>query len=125
LLSHGYEPEVGPAVRELLVDEGIDVLTLATVSEVRAVSGGVLASVVVDGTPRKIQADRLLVATGRRPNTDRIGIERAGVPLGDRGEVLVNEYMRTTIPHIFAAGDVVGREQGSQMATPVGSQDGG
>jgi mercuric reductase len=125
LFSHGYEPEVGLAVRELLLDEGIDVLTLATVSEVRADGGGVIASIMVDGMPREIRAERLLVATGRQPNTDRLGLERAGVPLGARGEVLVDEYMRTRIPHVFAAGDVVGREQGSQMATPVGSQDGG
>lgn len=125
LFSHGYEPEVGPAVRELLVNEGIDVLTLGTVSEVRADRRGVIAKIVVDGRPRELHAERLVIATGRRPNTDRIAIERAGVPLGDLGEVLVDEYMRTAVPHIFAAGDVVGREQGSQMATPVGSQDGG
>jgi mercuric reductase len=125
LFSRGYEPEVGPAVRKLLVDEGIDVLTLATVSAVRAEAGGVVAAIVVDGTPRELRAERLLVATGRRPNTDRIGLERVGVALGDHRRVLVDEYLRTRIPHIFAAGDVVGREQGSQMATPVGSQDGG
>lgn len=125
LLSQDYEPEVGPAVRQLLSDEGIEVLTLATISEVRADRAGVIASILVDGTPRELRAEKLLVATGRRPNTDQIGLERAGVPIGGKGQILVDQYMRTRVPHIFAAGDVVGCEQSSQMATPVGSQDGG
>jgi mercuric reductase len=125
LLAHGYEPEVGPTVRKLLVEEGVEVLTRATAREVRTEGGGVIASVLVGGEPRQIHAERLLVATGRRPNTDRIGVEKAGVTLGAQGQILVNEQLRTSVPHIFAAGDVVAREQGSQMATPVGSQDGG
>jgi len=124
-LAHGFEPEVGPTVRRLLVEEGVEVLTNATACAVRVAGSQVIASVLVDGRPRELRAERLLVATGRRPNTDRIGVEAAGVRLGAQGQVLVDEHLRTTVPHIFAAGDVVGREQGSQMATPVGSQDGG
>jgi mercuric reductase len=125
LFSHGYEPEVGPAVRELLVAEGVEVLTRAMVRAVRAEGGRVVASLLVDGAPRELRADRLLIATGRRPNSDRLGIEKAGVALGEYGQIIVDEHLRTNVPHVFAAGDVVGREQGSQMATPVGSQDGG
>jgi len=47
------------------------------------------------------------------------------VRLGRQGEVIVDEYLQTNVPHIFAAGDVIGRTKGSQMATPVGSHDGG
>jgi mercuric reductase len=125
LCTRGYEPEVGPAVREVFVEEGIDVLTLSTVATVRADRGGVLAMIVVDGTLRELRAERLLIATGRQPNTDRIGLENTGVTIGAHGQVVVDEYLRTRVPHIFAAGDVIGGEQGSQMATPVGSQDGG
>lgn len=125
LFAHGYEPEVGPTVRKVLVEEGIEVVMRAVVGAVRMEGGGVIASVLVDGEPRDIRADRLLIATGRRPNTDRIGAEKAGVSIGSLGQVLVDEHFRTSVPHIFAAGDVVGREHGSQMATPVGSQDGG
>jgi len=74
---------------------------------------------------REFSAERLLLATGRRPNSDQIDIERAGVQTGPNGEVRVDEYLRTNVPHIFAAGDVIGRETDSQMATPVGSHDGG
>lgn len=125
LLSDGYEPEVGPAVHKLLVDEGIEVLTRATVRAVRMDGETVVASVLDEGHLRELRADRLLVATGRRPNSDRIGIERSGVAVGGQGQIRVDYHLRTTVAGIFAAGDVVGDEQGSQMATPVGSQDGG
>jgi mercuric reductase len=125
LFSRSYEPEVGPALRRILTAEGVELLTSARAARVRRQADGVVADLVVSGRSREIRAERLLVATSRRPNTDRIGILSTEVRLGDQGQVLVDEYLRTNVPHIFAAGDVVGSEQGSQMATPVGSQDGG
>jgi mercuric reductase len=74
---------------------------------------------------RELRAEKLLVATSRRPNSDQIAIQKAGVELGNEGQVRVDEFLRTNVSHIFAGGDVIGREVGSQMATPVGSQDGG
>ncbi len=124
LLARGYEPEVGPTVREMLEEEGLQVVTRATVRAVREESGEIVATAELGGSRREFRAARLLVATGRRPNTDAIGIERAGVRLGAEGQVLVDQHLRTNVPHVFAAGDVIGREVGSQMATPVGSQDG-
>ena len=125
LLPHGYEPEVGPTVREILEAEGIKVLRRATVTHVRQESDSVVAEVVHAAGRETLRASRLLVAAGRRPNTDRIGIERSGVQLGSHGQIRVDEFLRTSVPHIFAAGDVIGTEQDAQMATPVGSHDGG
>ncbi len=125
LLAHGYEPETSPAVRKIFEDEGITVVTRAIATAVRRDGGGVIVSVDVAGTSRELRAERLVVATGRRPNTEDIGIERADVRVGAEGQVVVDERLRTNVAHIFAAGDVIGREQASQMATPVGSQDGG
>jgi mercuric reductase len=125
LLSRGYEPEVGPAVRNLLTAEGVEVLTNTQVTSLRQEGDEVIATLSVDGRSREARAERLLVATGRRPNTAAIGVERAGVTLGPEGRVVVDEYLRTNLPHIYAAGDVIAGEQGAQMATPVGSQDGG
>ncbi|HKB46832.1 MAG TPA: FAD-dependent oxidoreductase, partial [Ktedonobacterales bacterium] len=71
-------------------------------------------------------AARLLVATGRAPTTRDLGLERAGIRLDGRtGAVVVDEELRTSVPHIWAAGDVIGGETASQMATPVGAHDGG
>ncbi|HQU43228.1 MAG TPA: mercury(II) reductase [Pirellulales bacterium] len=125
LLARGYEPEVGQAIGQVLSEEGLEVVTDAVVRSVRGEREGVVAVALVAGKQRQFQAERLLVATGRRPNTDRIAIERSGVAVNDRGEIEVDPYLRTNIPHIFAAGDAIGRQAESQMATPVGSQDGG
>ncbi|MEO7296715.1 MAG: mercury(II) reductase, partial [Candidatus Limnocylindria bacterium] len=125
LLANGYEPEVGPTVRKIFEEEGITVVTRAIAKAVRKDGDGVIATYETDGRAREFRAERLLIATGRRANTDEIGIENTDVRIGDQGQVLVDEELRTNVPHIFAAGDVIGREHGSQMATPVGSQDGG
>lgn len=125
VLAHGYEPQVGQSIGTILQDEGIQIVTNASIQSIRQAEQDIVATVQVNGSFQTFQAEKLLVATGRAPNTNAIGAEKAGVILGDRGQVQVNEYLQTNISHIFAAGDVIGYEQGSQMATPVGSQDGG
>src|SRR5712664_8122 len=125
LLARGYEPEVGRSIGELFAQEGIEVVFNATPKAVSQDKSEVVTRAVVAGRERQYRTERLLVATGRRPNTDNIAIERAGVRVNERGEVVVDEYLRTNVPHIFAAGDVIGRQHGSQMATPVGSRQGG
>lgn len=126
LLAPGYEPETGRVIGQIFKEEGINVVTDATVRSVRHENGETVASVArKDGIFEEFRAEKLLVATGRRPNTDSIAIGKAGVALGKQGQVHVNQFLQTNIPHIFAAGDVIGDEQDSQMATPVGSQDGG
>ena len=125
ILAHGYEPEVGPTIARVFEKEGIRILTRAQVRSVRAVKKGLVAVVGVGDGTQELQAERLLIAAGRRPNTDRIAIDNSGVSVGEQGEVRVDDYLRTNVPHIFAAGDVIGHAAGSQMATPVGSQDGG
>lgn len=125
LLKHGYEPEVGRAIQAVFEGEGIRVLNSAITKSVRSESGAVVLTAESEGGVREFRAEKLLISTGRRPNADRIAIEKAGVKVGDKGQVIVDEFLRTNVPHVFAAGDVIGTEVGSQMATPVGSQDGG
>jgi mercuric reductase len=125
LLAHGYEPEVGRNVGEIFAEEDIQVVFNATAKSVRQDGAEMVATVNVAGREWQYRAARLLVATGRRPNTDNIAIDRAGAQVNERGELIVDEHLRTNLPHIFAAGDVIGRQHGSQMATPVGSRHGG
>lgn len=125
LLSHRFEPGVGPVVETILREEGVQVITGTLVARVRQERDAVVATARVGEDTREFRAERLLVATGRQPNTDNVAIEKAGVAVGEQGQVLVDAYLRTNVPHIFAAGDVVGTQVGTQMATPVGSQDGG
>jgi len=124
LLAHGYEPEVGRAIQNLFTEEGIAVHTRTAVRRVRQEGKEVVVATSRDGRPHELRAERLLVATGRRPNTTDIGLEDVGVRLDLQGAVAVDEYLRTSVPHIWAAGDVIGRETDSQMATPVGAHDG-
>ena len=125
LLAHGYEPELGEAIGQVFAEEGIALLTHATIQSVRADGQGVVADVKVGKGRRTVRAGRLLVATGRRPNTDEIGLDAAGVAVNARGEVEVDLQLRSSVPHIFAAGDVIGGLHESQMATPVGARQGG
>src|SRR5207245_8732349 len=119
-LLTGYEPEVQAEVQNVLSGEGVDVRLGARLRGVRPESDGV-AVALDDG---EIRAHRLLVATGRTPNTDEIGLETAGVSRDERGFVPVDEHLRTNLPHVWAAGDVIGRHTGAQMATPIGAHDG-
>ncbi len=125
VLAHGYEPEIGQAIGQVFADEGISVVPLATVERVRFDGAGVVAEARVGTASRTFRAERLLIATGRRPNSDGIGLEVAGVAVNEQGEVQVDRQLRTSVPHIFAAGDVIGRVHESQMATPVGARQGG
>ena len=125
VLANGYEPAVGQTIGAILADEGIVVLTDASIDNVRVEGDGIAADVRVGKGQRVVRAQKLLVAIGRRPNSDHIGLESAGVSVNGRGEVEVDAFMRTNVPNIFAAGDVVGRLHDSQMATPVGARQGG
>ncbi len=124
-LLAAYEPEIGLALGDLLRAEGLDVRTEARVVRVSADQGGVVVTAEVDRRERTVAAAQLLVATGRRPNTGGVGLEDAGVRLDARGAVVVDEFLRTRVPSIWAAGDVIGAAHDSQMATPVGARDGG
>jgi mercuric reductase len=119
------EPEIGHSLTGILRDEGIRLLTRAEVRRVASDARGVRVSAVVRDEPHEFQAARLLVAAGRRPNTADLGLERAGVRLDGQGAIIVDDHLRTSVPHIWAAGDVIGRQTESQMATPVGAHDGG
>lgn len=120
-----YEPEIAESVSAVFQGEGIRLMTHAPVTRVEGDNKRISVTVAVDGRPRQLTASRLLVATGRRPNTDALGLETAGVAVDDQGFVKVDEELRTSARHLFAAGDVIGSFTDSQMATPVGAQDGG
>lgn len=67
-----------------------------------------------------LSAEQLLVAAGRRPNTARMGLSEAGVALGKRGEVQVNEHLQTSLPDVYAAGDVTGGDMFVYVAAYAG-----
>ena len=120
----GYEPEIAEALTEILQEEGLRIVTGAQVRGVRSEGEGVALSLQRHGSQQTLSAERLLVSTGRHPNTEALGLEQAGVEVDQAGAVRVDRTLRTSVPHIWAAGDVIGHETASQMATPVGAHDG-
>ena len=123
-LLRAYEPELGQTLDRVFADEGIEVLTGARIDHVRGDSREVEVAIEGPDTGRLVRADRLLVATGRTPNTDTLDLERAHVAADTAGFVTVDAQLRTSQSHIWAAGDLIGRQHGSQMATPVGARQG-
>ncbi|WP_243029383.1 mercury(II) reductase [Thermus altitudinis] len=110
------DPELSRLLRGYLEDEGMEIQTGIKVLGVERQGDGF--SVHTQG--RTYQAQRLLAATGRKPRTQGLNLEAAGVGLGSRGEVLVDEYLRSTNPRIFAAGDVAGLPQFVYVAAQYG-----
>jgi mercuric reductase len=111
------EPEIGEALAGYLADEGVEVIGGAVYRSVaRTDIGGVALMLVRDGRPEKLTADRLLVATGRTPNTESLGLRDMGIAQEASGAIVVDDRMRTTREGIYAAGDVIGRDQFVYMA---------
>jgi len=123
-LLRGYEPELGRTLGEVFRQEGIEVLARARIDRVDGDAQEVRLYAETSTAGRMVKAERILVATGRTPNTENLELERAGVATDDAGFVTVNAELRTAQPHIWAAGDAIGRQHASQMATPVGARQG-
>jgi mercuric reductase len=101
------EPEVSEAVREGLEREGIEVLTGVMVERAeKAQDGKKRLHLTVGGEERVLEGEEILVAAGRRPNVEELGLDRAGVELDERGAVRVDEGLGTTNPRVWAVGDV-------------------
>jgi pyruvate/2-oxoglutarate dehydrogenase complex dihydrolipoamide dehydrogenase (E3) component len=108
-LVHREDEDVTDALRSLFEDEGVDVVLNARVKRISGKSGQSVKIVIEqNGAEETLEGTHLLVAAGRAPNTEGIGLELAGVELTDRGYVKVNERLETTAPDVWAVGDVAG-----------------
>lgn len=115
LLPH-REPEIGAALAGYLRDEGMTVLEGLSYREIAAVDAGARLHYEQDGRPGSVMAERVLLATGRQPNSDGLALAERGVALDDGGGIRVDERMRTSVAGVYAAGDVTGRDQFVYMA---------
>ena len=111
-LAGREDPDVAEEVRRFLTAEGIDVLLAATVLRVQGRSGeAVTVTLQTDGGDRTLNGSHILVAAGRRPNTEGIGLERAGVERDARGYIAVDERLATSAPETWAIGECAGSPQ--------------
>jgi pyruvate/2-oxoglutarate dehydrogenase complex dihydrolipoamide dehydrogenase (E3) component len=116
-LASREDPDVGAALLELFRDEGIEVLLNATATGVQGRSGDhVRVSVQHPEGTQMLEGTDLLIAAGRMPNTDGIGLDLAGIALDTRGYVVVNERLETTAPGVWAVGDCAGSPQFTHVA---------
>jgi pyruvate/2-oxoglutarate dehydrogenase complex dihydrolipoamide dehydrogenase (E3) component len=108
-LVHHEDEDISLGLEEMCRDEGITVVTNAKISRVEGCSGQWIRLLGSrDGGELSLEGTHLLVAGGRTPNTDGIGLDKAGVATTDRGHVKVNERLQTTAEGVWAVGDCAG-----------------
>ena len=115
-----FEPVISRALVERFRAEGIRVELAAEVVEVRGGEGEIRIFFRREGKTVPVEGTHLLVSTGRVPNTEDLGLAEIGVKTDSQGFIRVDEGMRTSVPHVFAAGDVTG----PPIATPVAAREG-
>ncbi|KSU89184.1 MULTISPECIES: mercury(II) reductase [Bacillaceae] len=101
-----YDPEISEAVERALTEQGINLIKGATFERVEQEGEIKKVYVTVEGKRKIIESEQLLVATGRKPNTDSLNLSVAGVEVGNRKEIKINEYAQTSNEKIYSAGDV-------------------
>ena len=116
-ILRGFDDEARGHVSNAMQAQGIDIRCGTAVMRLERTPTGILA-VATDGS--EAEFDLVLYATGRRPNTEGLGLEAMGLELGRNGEIPVDAYSQTAIPSVFAVGDVTGRIN----LTPVAIREG-
>lgn len=110
ILGH-EDDDVAAAAEQILTDEGVEIVAGAQVIEVRDDETETTIVYEKNGRRHTLAVDAVLAATGRAPVTEGLDLDKAGVRVTDRGAIEVDEYLRTSRPHIFALGDVNGGPQ--------------
>lgn len=103
------DEEVSEAVQEILENEGIDIRLNANCFGLADHGGGISVTASCEPGEEEITGTHVLLAVGRRPNTDDLGLEVAGIETDARGNIVVDDMLQTNVPGIWAIGDVNGR----------------
>ena len=114
------DPALGAGLKAAFEAEGIRVMTHTVPSAVRHEHG----QFILDTAADEVRGERLLVAAGRRANTDDLGLEKAGVKVDESGRIIVDEHMRTSTRGIYAAGDCTNQPQYVYVAAAAGTRAG-
>ena len=100
--------DIADEVAAILKEDGIEILLEAKTEAAASLKQGVRLDVKVEGASKNLEGTHLLVATGRRPNTEKLNLAAAGIATDERGYIRVNEKLETTAPGVYAVGDVNG-----------------
>ncbi len=101
------DEDIAKAIREVLEAKGVEIVTGAKVTKIE--EGSLYYELA--GVQKSLNSDAILLAVGRRPNTDGLGCENAGIKLTDRGAIETDKHLKTSANNIWAAGDVCGKLQ--------------
>ena len=107
-LLTGEDSDIVDAITAILREDGIDILLEAKTESATTAGNNVKLSVTVQGENRQLSGTHLLVATGRRPNTDKLNLPAAGIATDEHGFIPVNDKLETSVPGVYAVGDVNG-----------------
>lgn len=118
VILRGYDEQMRDRLLQISMTKGIEFRFNSSFTKVEKRGDGML-HLSMEGCD-DMEADQLLFATGRVPNTEGLGLEAVGVQLGDKGQIKVDENSRTSVPSIFAVGDVTDRIQLTPMAIREG-----
>ncbi|HEX7770584.1 MAG TPA: dihydrolipoyl dehydrogenase [Dokdonella sp.] len=119
-LMPGADPDLVRPLQQRLAKRYAGIHLKVKVAKVEAEKKGLKATFEGEKAPEPAYFDRVLVAVGRAPNGAKIGADKAGVNVTDRGFIAVDRQMRTNVPHIFAIGDLVGQPMLAHKATHEG-----
>ncbi len=114
------DEEVSKDLEKEFKKRGIKMMTGHKVESVEATANGVKVKVSAEGKETTLEADQALVAIGFRPNSGGLGLEEVGVKISDRGFVEINEKMQTSVPAIYAIGDVTGKLMLAHVGSAMG-----
>ena len=118
VILRGYDEALRDRLLQITMARGIEYKFHCPITKVEKQADG--SFLATPGTQDPIPADAVLIATGRRPNTVGLGLENAGIALGEKGQIPVDEYSKTSCDSIYAVGDVTDRVQ----LTPIAIREG-
>ena len=119
-LLPGFDAELVRTLSRSLRQKGIDTFVKAKAKSFEGSVGQLKATVEVEGNDRIFETDRILVTVGRKPNTAGLEPEKAGIKPDQRGFIPVNNKCQTSVPHIYAIGDVIGNPMLAHKASKEG-----
>lgn len=120
LLNGVVDPECAQVVSRKLTKQGVKVLLNAKAKGQKKVGAGFEVTVEVNGKEEVLKCDKILVTVGRRPNSDQANLKASGVKIDEKGFISVDAQRRTSVPNIFAIGDIAGQPMLAHKASHEG-----
>ena len=117
-----WEPEVSYYLEQYLRDEGINIITNVKIDKVLESNGIVKVCFSAKERKQEIKAEKILLATGRTPNIEKLNLTAAGIKLNEEGFIKIDKYMKTSVNGIYAAGDVTGEPMLEALAAAEGNK---